>query len=53
MAKGNRRLYKIVNKKTGTFYVTSSNRINDVPKKLKKFDPKSKKHETFTVKKMK
>ena len=53
MAKGNRRLYKVINKKTGTFYITSGNRVNNMPAKLKKFDPKSKNHEEFIVKKMK
>ena len=51
--KGNRQLYKLVNKDTGTFYVTSGNRINELPTELKKFDPKTKKHETFKLKKFK
>lgn len=51
--KGNRQLYKVINKSTGTFYVTSLNRLNEIPKTLKKFDPKTKKHEEFDVKKFK
>ncbi|MEI7579163.1 MAG: 50S ribosomal protein L33 [bacterium] len=51
--KGNRTLYKLVNKKTGTFYMSSANRINNVPKKIKKFDAKTKKHVEFDVQKMK
>jgi len=51
--KGNRQLYKLVNKETGTFYVTTLNRINKMPKELSKFDPKIKKHAAFTVKKFK
>jgi large subunit ribosomal protein L33 len=40
--KGNRILVKLVNPKTGTFYVTSKNRINTNEKlKVKKFDPKA------------
>lgn len=51
--KGNRQLYKLENKETGTFYMSQANRINEVPKELKKFDKKTGKHEKFTVKKMK
>jgi len=51
--KGNRQLYKVVNKKTGSFYITEGNKINEVPKTKKKFDKKTGKHEEFTVQKMK
>ncbi|MFQ5492544.1 MAG: 50S ribosomal protein L33 [Candidatus Dojkabacteria bacterium] len=55
MAKrGNRILIKLVNKQTGTFYVTSKNRINTTDKlKVKKFDKKTGKHETFEEAKIK
>lgn len=46
--KGNRRLIKLVNKKTGTFYVSEKNRVNTQDKvQVKKFDKKTGKHETF------
>ena len=51
--KGNRILYKLVNKETGTFYVVDGNRINGVPETLKKFDKKTGKHEVFEVKRYK
>jgi large subunit ribosomal protein L33 len=52
--KGNRILIKLVNKKTGTFYVSEKNRINTTDKlKVKKFDPKTKKHEEFEEQKIK
>jgi ribosomal protein L33 len=51
--KGNRILYKVHNPKTGTFFVTEGNKQNNMPEELKKFDPKTKKHETFKVKRFK
>jgi large subunit ribosomal protein L33 len=52
--KGNRIIIKMQNKKTGSFYVTTKNRINKTEKiKLKKFDPKTKKHEVFEEAKVK
>jgi large subunit ribosomal protein L33 len=52
--KGNRQLVKVVNKTTGSFYVTSKNRVNTTDKlKIKKFDPKTKKHEMFEEGKLK
>ncbi|HLD03912.1 MAG TPA: 50S ribosomal protein L33 [Candidatus Dojkabacteria bacterium] len=52
--KGNRIIIKLVNKKTGSFYVTTKNRINTTDKlKIKKFDRKTKKHELFEEGKMK
>lgn len=52
--KGNRILVKMVNKKSGTFYVTSKNRINTQEKmKAKKFDKKTGKHEIFEEAKIK
>ncbi|KXK26670.1 MAG: 50S ribosomal protein L33 [candidate division WS6 bacterium OLB20] len=52
--KGNRILIKLVNKKTGTFYVTSKNRINTNDKiAMTKFDPKTGKHEKFEETKIK
>lgn len=52
--KGNRILVKLVNKKTGTFYVTQKNRINTNDKlKMKKFDKKTGKHEQFEEGKIK
>lgn len=55
MAKrGNRQLIRLMNKKTGTFYVAQKNRVNTTDKlKLKKFDPKTKKHEMFEETKIK
>lgn len=52
--KGNRQIIKLANKKTGTAYYVTKNRVN-VPDKLemKKFDPKTKKHEKFVEVKMK
>lgn len=52
-SKGNRQLYKVVNKETGSFYITSLNRQNKLPAELKKFDKKQKKHVNFKVQKMK
>lgn len=51
--KGNRILFKIENPKTGTFYISEGNKVNDVPETLKKFDPKTRKHEEFKVKRFK
>lgn len=52
--KGNRQLIKLVNPETGTFYVTSKNRVNSPDKmEVKKFDPKIKKHAIFIEKKIK
>jgi len=52
--KGNRIIVKMANKKTGTFYVTTKNRINTTEKvKIKKFDKKTKKHEIFEETKIK
>lgn len=52
--KGNRILIKLVNPKTGTFYVTDKNRINTQDKlEVKKFDKKTKKHEVFKERKIK
>jgi len=52
--KGNRILIKLVNKKTGTFYVTEKNRVNTTDKlKVKKFDKKTRKHEEFEEQKIK
>jgi large subunit ribosomal protein L33 len=46
--KGNRIIIKLVNKKTGTAYYTTKNRVNVTEKlEMKKFDPKTGKHETF------
>ena len=55
MAKrGNRIIVKMENKASGTFYVTTKNRINTTEKmKIKKFDKKTKKHEIFTEGKVK
>ena len=55
MAKrGNRQLIRLHNPKTGTFYVTTKNRVNTTDKlELKKFDPKTRKHEIFVEKKIK
>jgi len=52
--KGNRILIRLTNKKTGSFYSTSKNRINSKEKlKVSKFDPKTKKHEFFDEDKVK
>jgi large subunit ribosomal protein L33 len=52
--KGNRIIVKMVNKATGTFYVSTKNRINTTEKmKTKKFDKKTKKHEVFEEAKIK
>lgn len=46
--KGNRQIIKLANKKTGTFYTMTKNRINTKDKiKMQKYDPKTKKHELF------
>lgn len=52
--KGNRILIRLVNPKTGTFYITSKNKVNTKEKKLKlkKYDPKTRKHEVFEEKKL-
>ncbi|QQR93542.1 50S ribosomal protein L33 [bacterium] len=47
--KGNRKLIKLINKATGSFYVSWKNSMNTKDKMtVKKFDPKTKKHEEFT-----
>lgn len=52
--KGNRQLIRLMNKKTGSFYVTEKNRVNTNDKmKVKKFDKKSGQHETFEEVKIK
>jgi len=52
--KGNRIIVKLVNPTTGTFYVTTKNRVNTNDKiKIKKFDRKTKKHENFEERKVK
>ncbi len=52
--KGNRQLIKLVNPETGTFYITTKNRINTNEKlELKKFDKKTRKHVKFVEKKVK
>ena len=48
----------MINKETGTFYMTTVNSRNRTTKnqgklKLKKYDPKTRKHETFTEDKAK
>jgi large subunit ribosomal protein L33 len=52
--KGNRQIIKLVNKKTGTAYYATKNRVNVTDKlEMKKFDPKTGKHEIFTEGKIK
>ncbi|MBW7953268.1 MAG: 50S ribosomal protein L33 [Candidatus Dojkabacteria bacterium] len=52
--KGNRILIRLMNKATGTFYVSSKNRINTTDKlKVQKFDKKTGKHEIFEETKIK
>ncbi len=52
--KGNRIIVKLQNKETGTAYYTTKNRINTKDKlEMKKFDPKTQKHERFVEVKMK
>lgn len=52
--KGNRIIVKMVNPKTGTFYITKKNRINTNEKmETKKFDKKTRKHEKFVEQKVK
>lgn len=52
--KGNRIIVKMVNPETGTFYVTTKNRVNTTDKmEDKKFDKKTRKHEKFTEQKIK
>jgi large subunit ribosomal protein L33 len=52
--KGNRIIVKMVNKETGSFYVTTKNRINTTEKmKIKKFDKKTRKHVVFEEGKVK
>lgn len=46
--KGNRILVRVANKSTGSHYTTFKNRINTKDKiKVKKYDPKTRKHEVF------
>ncbi len=46
--KGQRQIIKFVNKKTGTFYTATKNKLNTKDKlSMKKFDPKTRKHEVF------
>ncbi len=46
--KGNRILIRVANKASGSFYTTFKNRINSKDKiKIKKYDPKTRKHEMF------
>jgi large subunit ribosomal protein L33 len=46
--KGNRILIRVANKASGSFYTTFKNRINSKDKiKIKKYDPKTRKHELF------
>ena len=52
--KGNRILVRLINKVTGTFYVTTKNRVNTKDKlEVKKYDPKTRKHEVFKEVKIK
>lgn len=52
--KGNRIIIKLENKETGKFYTTTKNKANTKDKiKLKKFDPKLKKHVIFEEGKIK
>jgi large subunit ribosomal protein L33 len=52
--KGNRILIRMENKETGSFYTTAKNRINSKDKlKMKKFDPKLRKHVVFDEGKVK
>lgn len=52
--KGNRTIVKFTNKATGTSYYATKNRVNVTDKlKLRKFDPKTGKHEEFVEGKMK
>lgn len=52
--KGQRILVRLMNKATGTFYVSQKSRINTKDKvKVKKFDVKTGKHETFEEVKIK
>jgi large subunit ribosomal protein L33 len=52
--KGNRILIRLTNKQTGSFYTTSKNRIETKEKlKMKKFDPKLRKHVVFEEDKVK
>ena len=52
--KGNRIIVKMGNPKTGTFYITTKNRINTTDKmEEKKFDKKTRKHEKFVEHKVK
>jgi large subunit ribosomal protein L33 len=52
--KGNRIIVKLANPKTGTFYTVTKNRVNTTDKlKMKKFDPKTGKHEVFEERKIK
>ncbi|MFW5702423.1 MAG: 50S ribosomal protein L33 [Candidatus Dojkabacteria bacterium] len=52
--KGNRQIIKLHNPKTGTAYYATKNRVNVTEKlEMKKFDPKTGKHENFVEKKLK
>lgn len=52
--KGNRIIIKMVNTKTGTFYITTKNRINTNEKlEASRFDKKTRKHEKFIEQKVK
>jgi len=52
--RGNRIIIRLTNKKTGTTYTTTRNRVNTTEKlKIKKFDKKTKKHELFEETKVK
>jgi ribosomal protein L33 len=51
--KGNRQIYKVINKETGSFYVSAFNRLNKIPAEIKKFDKKLKKHVLFKIQKFK
>lgn len=51
--KGNRQIIKLMNKETGTSYYVTKNRVNVTEKlEMKKFDPKTKKHELFKEEKI-
>lgn len=51
--KGQRQIVKFINKASGTFYVATKNRLNTKDKlSLSKYDPKTRKHETFEEVKM-
>lgn len=51
--KGQRQITKFLNKATGSFYTSFKNKLNTKDKlSIKKYDPKTKKHETFEEVKM-